>query len=102
MSTNMLASASVARVASGARRRRYAALALVVAAALAASCAKQDENGSALLIEKQGGFAVGGTTLGDAAASLHCDHGVVEYQIPPHARSVSLLMWHSASALAWQ
>lgn len=56
-----------------------------------------------LVIERQGAFAVGGTVLGDpATASLHCDHGVVEYQIPPAARAVNLLMWHSASAVAWQ
>jgi hypothetical protein len=55
-----------------------------------------------LQIERQGAFAVGGTVLGDpAASSLHCDHGVVEYQIPPQARAVNLLMWHSASAGAW-
>jgi hypothetical protein len=53
-------------------------------------------------IEKQGAFAVGGRVLGDSAtASLHCDHGVVEYQVPPRPRAVNLLMWHSASAGAW-
>ena len=56
-----------------------------------------------IVIERQGAFAVGGTILGDPAeASLHCDHGVVEYQIPPGPRAVNLLMWHSASAVAWQ
>ena len=43
--------------------------------------------GSAMRIEKQGAFAVGGRVLGDpATSSLHCDHGVVEYQIPPEPR----------------
>ena len=56
-----------------------------------------------IVIEKQGSFAVGGTVVGDAAgSSLHCDHGVVEFQIPPAPRTVNLLMWHSASANAWQ
>ncbi len=55
-----------------------------------------------ITIEKQGAFAVGGKVIGDADRSLHCDHGVVEYQIPPRARGVSLLLWHSASAGAWQ
>lgn len=56
-----------------------------------------------LAIERQGAFAVGGKVLGEAAsASLHCDHGVVEYQIPVDARAVNLLLWHSASAVAWQ
>jgi hypothetical protein len=54
-------------------------------------------------IERQGAFAVGGTVLGDPGeSSLHCDHGVVEFQIPPSPRAVNLLMWHSASAVAWQ
>jgi len=58
---------------------------------------------SPLQIEKQGAFAIGGTILGEAdSASLHCDHGVVEYQVPVDARAVNLLMWHSASAVAWQ
>lgn len=56
-----------------------------------------------IVIEKQGAFAIGGTIIGDPdESSLHCDHGVVEYQIPPAARDVNLLMWHSASAVAWQ
>jgi hypothetical protein len=55
-----------------------------------------------ILIERQGAMAVGGTVLGDPdVSSLHCDHGVVVYQIPPDARPVNLLMWHSASANAW-
>jgi hypothetical protein len=56
-----------------------------------------------LVIDKQGAFAIGGQVAGDpASSSLHCDHGVVEYQIPANARAVNLLMWHSASAVAWQ
>jgi hypothetical protein len=72
-------------------------------AVLAAGCGPAGEDSSPLLIEQQGAFAVGGTVLGDpAVSSLHCDHGVVEYQIPPRPRAVNLLMWHSASAVAWQ
>ena len=56
-----------------------------------------------LVLDKQGAFAVGGQVAGDPKqSSLHCDHGVVEYQIPANARAVNLLMWHSASAVAWQ
>jgi hypothetical protein len=55
-----------------------------------------------LVIDKQGAFAVGGKIEGDSASSLHCDHGVAEYQIPARPRAVNLLMWHSASAVAWQ
>jgi hypothetical protein len=76
---------------------------LVLAAAVLAACdSAASSDSTALMIERQGAFAIGGKVLGDAASSLHCDHGVVEYQIPVQARAVNLLMWHSASAVAWQ
>jgi hypothetical protein len=76
---------------------------VLAAAALATGCAFTAASQEPLLIATQGAFAVGGKTIGDpATASLHCDHGVVEYQIPPQARAVNLLMWHSSSAVAWQ
>lgn len=82
-------------------RRSFAVLAAAALSTLPGIAAAQIAE--PLLIEKQGAFAVGGQVAGDpATASLHCDHGVVEYQIPPNARSVNLLMWHSASAIAWQ
>lgn len=91
---------SVAAGRRAAGRARPTAVVVAALVALAAGRAVADEP---LLIERQGAFAVGGTVLGDpATASLHCDHGVVEYQIPPDARAVNLLMWHSASAVAWQ
>jgi len=55
-----------------------------------------------MLIDRQGSFTVGGTVIGDAAKSLHCDHGFVEYQIPAHPRKTALFLWHSASVQAWQ
>jgi hypothetical protein len=73
----------------------------ILSCALASGCVRTHDEPSALVIEKQGAFAIGGRVLGDASASLHCDHGVVEYQIPPNRRDVNLLMWHSASAVAW-
>jgi hypothetical protein len=80
-----------------------ARVAVFAAAALVAGCAVNSASQEPLIIATQGAFAVGGKTIGDpASASLHCDHGVVDYQIPPRARAVSLLMWHSASAVAWQ
>lgn len=70
---------------------------------LGAGCAVTTPSQEPLVIASQGSLAVGGKVLGDPdKASLHCDHGVVEYQIPPRARAVNLLMWHSASAVAWQ
>jgi hypothetical protein len=84
-------------------RREAPLLALLGSALLAAAPSLTTAQSSPLLIERQGAFAVGGKILGDAeSSSLHCDHGVVEYQIPADARAVNLLMWHSASAVAWQ
>ena len=65
-------------------------------------CVATRSDDSYIALERQGAFAVGGTVLGDESASLHCDHGVVEFQIPRNARATNLLMWHSASAIAWQ
>jgi hypothetical protein len=56
-----------------------------------------------LVIEEQGAFAFAGTVLGDPETeSVHCDHGYVEYQIPPHARELPLMMWHSSSTKTWE
>ena len=78
------------------------ALVVTCLAVPAAGLTQADTQRAPILIERQGAFAVGGTVLGDDDASLHCDHGVVEYQLPPNPRAVNLLMWHSASAVAWQ
>ena len=78
-------------------------LVVLTVPALIAGCAFTAASPKPLLIASQGVLAVGGTTIGDpATASLHCDHGVAEYQIPPQARAVNLLMWHSSSAAVWQ
>jgi hypothetical protein len=75
---------------------------LAIAAAAATALLVVNAEAEPLVIDRQGAFAVGGKVLGDAASSLHCDHGVVEFQIPVQPRAVNLLMWHSASAVAWQ
>lgn len=83
--------------------RGLAPVAAALGVTLLAGWSTSEADESPILIEEQGSFAVGGTILGDpAASSLHCDHGVVDYQIPPNRRAVSLLMWHSASARGWQ
>lgn len=73
--------------------------------ALLAGCAagegKRTPSSAPIAIQKQGAFSVGGKVLGDEKASLHCDHGYVEYQIPPNPRRNNLVMWHSAAAGAW-
>src|SRR5690606_22846478 len=57
----------------------------------------------AVTIARQGSFEAGGRIVGDpAAASLACDHGHVEYQIPGEAKPTALVLWHSSSAAVWQ
>src|SRR5512143_2416772 len=69
-------------------RRRTTWAATLICMALANAAAIRSAAGAPIAIERQGAFAVGGTVIGDAEnSSLHCDHGVVEYQIPPRARA---------------
>jgi len=76
-----------------------AALALACTAMSAVQAADQPP----IMIARQGAFEAGGRVLGDPdKASLSCDHGYVEYEIPVHPRAVSLFLWHSSSAAVWQ
>jgi len=60
------------------------------------------ETAAPLVLLRQGAFSAGGKVLREGSATLSCDHGYVEYQIPQNPRSVSLMMWHSSSAAVWQ
>lgn len=56
-----------------------------------------------LVIEKQGSFEAGGKVIGDSkTASLACDHGHVEFEIPVRAHKTALFLWHSSSTSVWQ
>lgn len=83
-----------------------AAAMLALLSATAACTPALSSEGSArpapIMIERQGSFAAGGTAIGNGAQTSACDHGFVEYQIPPGARSVGLFLWHSSSTAAWQ
>jgi hypothetical protein len=82
---------------------RFGSIAASLLAALGLAASSHAQEREPIVIDRQGAFAVGGEVLGDPIeSSLHCDHGVVEFQIPPDPRAVNLLMWHSASAVAWQ
>ena len=64
---------------------------------------EQEDAPKPLVIKDQGGHSFGGTILGDfETASVHCDHGYVEYQIPVNPRQLSMLMVHSASTQTWE
>jgi pimeloyl-ACP methyl ester carboxylesterase len=87
-------------------RTRLAALALVLGAAYGAAQAQEAERGGGhrgpIVIEEQGSFAFGGRVITDATDStLHCDHGYAEFQSPPNARRLPLVMWHSTSTKTW-
>lgn len=68
-----------------------------------------------LRIEKQGSFAVGGTTVTNPGTfdpvkmtpdgqTFHGDHAAVFFQLPPEARPLPLVLWHGfgQSARTWQ
>ena len=92
---------------------RLALLLLVVASVAAAGCAGTPETAEEaepavvgaqgpLVIQEQGGRPFGGVVVGDpASGSIHCDHGYVEWQIPPDPRGVPLLMIHASSTKTW-
>ena len=85
------------------RSRRVVPGLAAALAALLASCTTTSGRDSTIRIQRQGAISVAGSVLGDpATASLSCDHGIADYQIPVDARAVNLMMWHSASAAAWQ
>jgi hypothetical protein len=80
-------------------------LSLSVGVCFAPAAAANDKGGAQapITIQRQGSFTAGGTVRGDPAnASLHCDHGFVEYQIPVRARKTALFLWHSSSVQVWQ
>lgn len=82
---------------------RTAIGALTVCLAFAGSALAAPAERSPIMIDREGSFAVAGQVSGDSAnASLSCDHGFVEYQIPVRPRAVSLFMWHSSSVAVWQ
>jgi len=79
--------------------------------AMAQDSAKQ----SAIIIEKQGSFAVGGTVVTTpgsydnneptaAGQSFHGDHLYAFYQVPPNSKTLPIVMLHGAyqSARSWE
>ena len=68
----------------------------------------EDDDRHRLVIAKQASFMVGGTVIqnpGDfdpnhptaAGQTLHGNHAYVQFQIPPNARELPLVMWHGAN-----
>jgi len=88
-------------------------LLLLLVSGAAAGCAGAPESGAEadppaagaealIAVQDQGGRPFGGVVAGDPeTGSLHCDHGYVEWQIPPDPRRVPLLMIHASSTKTW-
>ncbi len=59
-----------------------------------------------LVIQEQGNRPFGGVVMHDptpgSTATLSCDHGYVNWQIPPHPRKLPLLMVHASSKKTWE
>jgi hypothetical protein len=80
-----------------------AALAAVAMAGCAS--AQSDPRPAPIVLEKSGGFVIGGKVITDPkdpTKHLSCDHGYVEYFLPATPRKTSLVMWHSSSTQVWQ
>lgn len=92
-------------------RARCLSLSLLLATMVGSgACAPRGRG--ALMIERQGSFAVGGTVVtspgvfdpkaqpaprqppSSAGQTLHGDHAYVFYQVPVQARRLPLVMWH--------
>jgi pimeloyl-ACP methyl ester carboxylesterase len=94
------------------RQKTYVVLALIGIIFLASACAKT----GLLIIEQQGSFTVGGTTITEPGKfdltnslkpqgqTLHGDHAYVFYQLPPKARKYPLVFLHGAgeSKKTWE
>lgn len=91
------------------------ALALASAVGCAGSEAERTAGASALVIEAQGSFAVGGTVLSTPGIydnntptaegqTFHGDHLYAFYQIPENAKALPIVMLHGAyqSARSWE
>src|SRR4051812_5588273 len=85
-----------------ARTRRHSSAAAILAAAAALACSVACSADAPLVIQSQGARPFGGTVVGDpSVASIHCDHGYVEWQVPRSPRRVPLLMVHASSTKTW-
>ncbi|KAK3381788.1 hypothetical protein B0H63DRAFT_511527 [Podospora didyma] len=81
----------------------FAILAILPLAA--ATTSQLREWSTPIILDRSGGFQIGGTIISDPTNStqtLSCDHGYMEYFIPWTPRQTSLVMWHSSSTQVFQ
>ncbi|HSG64078.1 MAG TPA: alpha/beta fold hydrolase [Gammaproteobacteria bacterium] len=82
--------------------RQATALAIAsVVIGLAGACTDASEGGP-LVIASQGNRPFGGVVVGDPRSrAFACDHGYVDWQIPPDPREYPLLFVHASSKKTW-
>jgi len=79
---------------------RKVGLATAVAAIVGCTAAR---DASPILIASQGNRPFGGVVIGDLRSrAFACDHGYVDWQIPPNARTLPLLFVHASSKKTWE
>lgn len=79
--------------------------AVLLAAASAAAAEDTAQARGPIVLEKTGGFNIGGKIVGHPTIpgeTLSCDHGYLEFFIPWRKRKTNLVMWHSSSTHVWQ
>ena len=75
---------------------------LIVAAAVMSGCTSTEKT-EVLVIAKQGNRPFGGVLIGDPTTrSFACDHGYVDWQIPPDPRELPLVFVHASSKKTWE
>lgn len=75
---------------------------LTIAAAAVIGCTGLREP-APLVIASQGNRPFGGVILGDVSShAFACDHGYVDWQIPPNAREFPMLFVHASSKKTWE
>jgi hypothetical protein len=80
-------------------------IAVVLVVASASLTATHDVRRRPIILDRSGGFSIGGKLLVNPEASnqtLSCGHGYIEYFIPWNPRVTSLVMWHSSSTQSFQ
>ena len=75
---------------------------LFLTAFILSACA-QPTDIDALVIESQGNRPFGGVIVGDYDSSAFaCDHGYVDWRIPPNPRAFPLVFVHASSKKTWE
>jgi hypothetical protein len=89
------------------QRKTWATLALLLSIGAGPALGQKvpSDKAKPVTIARQGSFFAGGTVITTANGQLfHGDHTYIQYQIPPDARDLPLVMWHGGgqSGKSWE